>query len=77
MIGGFLSRVHKVGSEINPLTTPGSCCLPALLKLDGVGPVNHYVVFAHWMLSCPVGYVERGGALPPVTGLTDQRIICC
>ena len=22
-----------------------------------------YVVFAHWMLCCPVGYVERGGGL--------------
>ena len=25
-----------------------------------------YAVFAHWMLCCPVGYVERGG------GLTSQ-----
>ena len=38
---------------------------------------SQYVVFAHWMLCCPVGYVERGGALPAVTGLTVQRIICC
>ena len=29
-------------------------------------------------VQCPVGYVERGGgALPPVSGLTVQRIICC
>ena len=40
-------------------------------------PTDQYVVFAHWMLCCPVGFVERGGALPPVTGLTVQRIICC
>ena len=24
---------------------------------------DQYVVFAHWMLGCPVGYVERGGGL--------------
>ena len=32
------------------------------LKLDGVA---QYVVFAHWMLCCPVGYVERRGPYLP------------
>ena len=41
------------------------------------GKQEQYVVFAHWMLCCPVGYVERGGGLLPVTGLTVQRTICC
>ena len=26
---------------------------------------SQYVVFAHWMLCCPVGYVERGGPYLP------------
>ena len=30
-----------------------------------------------WMLCCSLGYVEREGALPPFSGLTVQRIICC
>ena len=33
-----------------------------------------YVVFAHWMLCGSV--CGKGGALPPVAGLTVQRIIC-
>ena len=33
-----------------------------VLKKEGRG-FNQYVVFAHWMLCCPVGYVERGGGL--------------
>ena len=31
-------------------------------------PLNQYVVFAHWMLCCPVGYVERGGPYLPWQG---------
>ena len=30
-----------------------------------------YVVFAHWMLCCSAGYVERG----PVTGLADHLML--
>ena len=28
-------------------------------------PPSQYVVFAHWMLCCPVGYVERRGPYLP------------
>ena len=31
-----------------------------------------YVVIAHWVMGSPVSFVEREGALPAVTGLTDQ-----
>ena len=27
--------------------------------------LGQYVVLAHWMLCCPVGYVERGGPYLP------------
>ena len=42
------------------LTLSGYMVNTGLGQADVGGGAGQYVVFAHWMLCCPVGYVERG-----------------
>ena len=49
-----------------------ACLSPMDLRVRNTGKVQN-IVFSHWMMSCPLGYVERGKALLAANGLTDQR----
>ena len=62
--GDILGQLHARGLLHISDTVLGHLGFSSLLALAASCQLQ-YVVFAHWMLCCPVGYVERGGPYLP------------